>query len=109
HFCGAASPRVLFRYRSSIVLSDKTPDHLGGVIHHRDDPGIVEPGGADNPDRTDDLLAAVVVGCNYHRASGHPEEVALGANENLYALALLAGVEQAQHRLAGLEHLEEGA
>src|SRR5581483_5186711 len=36
-------------------------DHLGGVIHHRDDAGVIDARRADDPDRADDLLAAVLV------------------------------------------------
>src|SRR5580704_7048065 len=78
-------------------LSDKPPDHLGGVIHHRDDPGIVDPRGADDPDRADDLLAAVLIRRDDQGTAGDAEQMALGADEDLHPLGLAAGVEQAQH------------
>src|SRR5712691_7681285 len=91
-----------------VLLSNKTPNQLGGVVHHRDDPGVVDPGGADDPDRADDLLAAILVWGDHHRAAGHPEKAVLGADKNLYALPLFARIEQAQHGFPGFEHLEEG-
>src|SRR5436190_23187717 len=93
---------------SSIMsLSDKPPDHLGGVVHHRDDAGIVDPGGADDPDRADDLLAAVLIRRDDHRTAGDAEQVAFGADKDLHPVGLLAGVEQAQHGLLRLQHLEQ--
>src|SRR5262245_60994233 len=73
-----------FRYRSLFVLSDEPPDHLGGIVDHRNDPGVVESGWADDPDRADDLLPAVMIRCNHDRAAGDPEEMALGANKYLH-------------------------
>src|SRR5262245_9661391 len=74
------------------ILSDKAPDHFRGIVDHRNDPGVVESSGADDPDRADNLLPAVVIGRDHHRAAGDPKEVALGANKDLHALCLLAGV-----------------
>src|SRR5205085_11041079 len=57
---GTARRRLLV-FRHARLSYDAT-DHLGGVVHHRDDPRVVDAGGADDPDRADDLLAAVLVG-----------------------------------------------
>src|SRR6202030_2556280 len=103
------SPAPCSLYRPWFVVSDEPPDHRGGVVHHRDDAGIIDPSRADDADRSDDLFAAVLVGSDYHRAAGHPEKAIFGADEYLDAFALFAGVEQTQHGLSGFEHLEKGA
>src|SRR6267154_2272842 len=94
---------------SMFVLSYKSPDHLGGVVHHRDDAGIVDPSRADDADRSDDLLAAVLVGGDHHRAACHPEKAIFSTDEYLDAFALFAGVEQTQHGFSSFEHLEKSA
>src|ERR1043165_5088835 len=111
----AASPTSLAGSRAVWSLSwfmpssDEPPDHLRGVVHHRDDAGIVDPRRADDPDRADDLLAAVLVRRDDDRTAGDAEEMAVGADKDLHPVGPLAGVEQAQHGFLGLEHLEQRA
>src|SRR5207302_4245644 len=104
-----AGARAAWSLSSFMPLSDEPPDHLRGVIHHRDDPGIVDPRRADDPDRADDLLAAVQVRRDDDRTAGDAEEMAVGADKNLHPVGPLAGVEQAQHGFLGLQHLEQRA
>src|SRR6266513_706416 len=104
-----AGARAAWSLSSFMPSSDEPPDHLRGVIHHRDDPGIVDPRRADDPDRADDLLAAVLVRRDDDRTAGDAEEMAVGADKNLHPVGPLAGVEQAQHGFLGLQHLEQGA
>src|SRR5260370_2801554 len=92
-----------------LSLSDESPDHLGGVVHHRDDAGIVDPSWTDDAARADDLLAAVLVGSDHHRAAGAPENAVFGNDTDLHAFAPLAGVQQTQQSLSGFEHLEKSA
>src|SRR5215472_3338527 len=94
---------------SIIASSDEPPDHLRGVIHHRDDPGIVDPCRADDPDRADNLLAAVLIRCDDDRTARDAEQMAVRADKDLHPLGSLAGVKQAQHGLLGLQHLEQRA
>src|SRR5215831_4029887 len=113
HCCWRRLPRratdpAPWSYRPWLFLSNEAPDHLGGVVHHRDDPGIVDSSRADHTDRADDLLAAVLVGGDYHRATGDTKEAVFGADEYLDTLALPARIEQTQHCLPGFEHFEQG-
>src|SRR5438105_3312591 len=87
-------------------LSDKPPNHLGGVIHHRDDAGVVDPRRADDPDRADDLLAAVLIRRDDQRTAGDAEQMAFSADKDLHPPGLLAGIEQAMHGPLVLPHLD---
>src|SRR5215470_4637958 len=84
-------------------------DHLGGVVDHGDDAGVVDAGRADDADGADDLLAAVAIGGDDHRAAGEAEQLVLGADEDLHALREVGGLQQPYHRLLGLERGEERA
>src|SRR5437763_6114108 len=92
-----AGARAVWSLSSFMPSSDEPPDHLRGVIHHRDDPGLVDPRRADDPDRADNLFAAVLVRRNDDRAAGDPEQVTVGADKDLHPFGPLAGVEQAQY------------
>src|SRR6185503_3006689 len=90
-------------------LAENPADHLGGVVDHRDDAGVVEPAGADDPDRANQLALAVPVGRNDRRAAGEAEQVALRADEDLHPFGLVGGLQQLQQLLLGLERGEQGA
>src|SRR6185437_14255060 len=100
----------LFRSLSSCMfLSKHAPDHFRGVIHQRNDAGVVDPGRADDADRADHALAAVAVGRDNHRAAGGAEQRIVGAEKDLHALAVTRRFEQADHRFLGLERVEQRA
>src|SRR5436190_12106545 len=104
-----AGARAAWSLSSFMPSSDEPPDHLRGVIHHRDDPGIVDPRRADDADGADDLLAAVGVGRHHHRTPGDAEQRVLGADIDLDAFAGPRRLEEADQRFLGFEHLEKRA
>src|SRR6185312_17534510 len=111
-FAATRSRSAVVSFISSIIpslslrLSYDSADHLRGVVHHRDDAGVVDPGRTDHPDRTDDLLAAVLVRRDNHRTPGDAEQMIFGADKDLNAFRLPARVEQAQHGFLCFQHLE---
>src|SRR4051812_30924811 len=61
--------------------AQQTPDHPRGVVHHRDDTAVVDPGGADHADRADDPVRLVARRRHHHRQARGAEQPALGADE----------------------------
>ena len=61
----------------------------------------------DHPDGADDAFLPVAEGGDDHRQAGGVEQPALGADEDLHALAALGELEQPQHRLLRLQPFEQ--
>src|SRR6478735_6411413 len=78
-------------------LLQNARDDLCGVIHHRDDTGIVEPGRADDAQQADDLLAAVPERSCNHRGAGEREQLVLRAYEDPHPFAAFGAAQQVDH------------
>src|SRR5665647_1582018 len=64
-------------------------DHAGGIIHHRDDAGVVEPGRPDHADHADDPAFAVAIGRDNRRGAGQREQLVLRPDEDADAFGSL--------------------
>src|SRR3569833_2683998 len=82
-------------------------NRLGGVIDHRNDPGIVEPGGADDAQNADDLFVGVAIGAQDHRRTGQREQLVLAADEDADAVGLFGVAELVDQSGLPLELVEQ--
>ena len=62
---------------------------LGGVVHHGDDAGVVEPGRPDHAEHADDAAGGVVIGRDDGRGTRQREQLVLRADENPDPFGLL--------------------
>src|SRR5207237_1330627 len=60
--------------------------HLGGVVDHRDDSRVVEPGRADHAEHPDDAAGAVAIRRDDGGRAGQREQLVLRADENAHPL-----------------------
>ena len=81
---------------------EQLADHLGGVVDHRDDAGVVQPGRADHADHADDAAGAVVIGRDDGRGARQREQLVLRADEDAHALGALGAAEQVDHARAAV-------
>src|SRR5581483_9741218 len=72
--------------RPGLLAAKKLTDHLGGVVDHGNDPGVVEPGRADNPQDPDDPAGGIVIRGNDGRGPRQREQLVFGTDENTHAL-----------------------
>src|SRR3712207_1656822 len=100
---------TLFRSWILPALLQNARDYLGGVVHHRDDAGVVEPGRADDAENADDLLAAVPERGGDHRGAGEREQLVLRADEDAHPFATLGAAQQVDHVGLRLEVREQQA
>src|SRR5688572_33311974 len=68
--------------------------HAGGVVHQRNDPGIVQSRRADHADRAHDLLRARHIGRRDHSGTRKREESRFRADEDAHALAVANPIQQ---------------
>ncbi len=82
-------------------------DHPRGVIDHRDDPRVVEPGRADDAEHADDVAGAVAIGRDDGRRAGQREQLVLRADEDAHAIGALGAAEQIDDAALGLQVVEQ--
>src|ERR1043166_9429797 len=67
--------------------------HLGGIVDHRDDARVVEPGRADHAEHPDDAAGAVAIGRDDGGGAGQREQLVLRDDEARHALGALRSEE----------------
>src|SRR3981081_605197 len=82
-------------------------DNARGVIHRRDDPGIVEPRWPDHAENADNMTRAIVVGGNNGRGTGQRKQLVFRSDENPHAFGALGAAQQIDHAALGLEIVEQ--
>src|SRR4051794_39065970 len=86
---------------------DQPADDFGGVVDHRNDAGIIEPGGADDAQDADDLLLAIAVGSDDERGAGQREELILRADEDAHPLSSLGKAQELDQLLLVFDVVEK--
>src|SRR5437899_2947021 len=81
--------------------------HLGGVVDHRDDACVVEPGRADHAEHPDDAAGAVAIGRDDGGGTGEREQLVLRADEDAHPLGALGAAEDVDQAALGFEIVEQ--
>ena len=90
-------------------LIEHARDELRGVVDHRHDAGIVEPGRADDAERADDAGVLVAIGRDDQRRARQREQLVLRADEDAHAGAFLGEAEKLDQAVLRLQILEQPA
>src|SRR5262249_19556005 len=77
------------------------------VIDHGDNASVIEPGGADDADYTDNAAFAVPIRCDDGRRAGEREQLVFRTNENAYPVSSLRSPEQVDHPAFGFQRIKE--
>src|SRR5262245_65901770 len=87
--------------------SQKAAHKLGRKVDHRNDAGVVEPGGTDDTQDADDLALLVLKGGDDQRRARQREQLVLGTDENMHTLAALGEAQQLHQVPLGLQIIEQ--
>ena len=89
------------------ILLEDPADNLGRVIHHGNNPGIIQSGWPDDSERTHHALLVVAVGSDDHGRAGKGEKLVLRADENAHAIAALRQLQQSHEVFLCLQFTEQ--
>src|SRR5262249_61850762 len=87
--------------------ADELTHHFGGVIHHRNNPRIIEPRRADDAQHADDAAGAVAIGRNDGRGARKRKQLVLRADEDTCAFGALGTAEKIDHTALRFESVKE--
>src|SRR5215472_4338483 len=82
-------------------------DDLGGIVDHRHDAGVVEPGRSDDAENADDLPGRVVIRRNDGGRAGQRKQLVFRTDKHPHALGLLGAAKQIDHLAPGFKIVEQ--
>src|SRR5260370_12175495 len=83
--------------------ADELAHALGGIIHHRDHPCIIEPRRADHAENADDAAGALAVRRDDGGGAREREQLVLRADKDMGALGALGPPAESDHPPLRLE------
>src|SRR5260370_17720008 len=87
--------------------ADELAHALGGIIHHRDHPCIIEPRRADHAENADDAAGALAVRRDDGGGAREREQLVLRADKDMGALGALGPPDEIDPPALGLEIIEQ--